>query len=296
MPACHLVADRDLPLLGQVYLHQLHDAGRQLVRLEDLVDPFLGALPNPFDAHFRLLDRAANPVVGLAVLDLERRQIHSPEVQLQQVSGRELLALREERLDGASLEEEGGGLTLKGLPELLIPGLAHPSDLRSLDLPQAGDPLAMLALQERVVDPSREYLHVDHRAFDARRDAQRAVLHVLGLLTEDGREQFLLRRQLRLSLRRDLADQDVAGLHGGTNPHDAAIVQVDQRLFGHVRDLARDLLHPALGVPHVELELLEVDRGQRVVLRQPLADDDGVLEIVPVPRHEGDEKVLAKGQ
>ena len=34
----HLVADRDLALLGQVDLHELDDARRQLIRLQDAVD------------------------------------------------------------------------------------------------------------------------------------------------------------------------------------------------------------------------------------------------------------------
>ena len=34
----HLVADRDLALLGQIDLHQLDDARRQLVRLQNAVD------------------------------------------------------------------------------------------------------------------------------------------------------------------------------------------------------------------------------------------------------------------
>ena len=31
-------------------------------------------------------------------------------------------------------------------------------------------------------------------------------------------------------------------------------------------------------------------------LHQPLGEDDGVLEVVALPRHEGDEQVLAEGQ
>ena len=51
--AGHLVADRDLALLGQVDLHELDHARRQLVRLEDPVDPL-----------FRLLLDARLLVVG----------------------------------------------------------------------------------------------------------------------------------------------------------------------------------------------------------------------------------------
>ena len=55
-----------------------------------------------------------------------------------------------------------------------------------------------------------EDLHVDDRAVDRRRHAQRGVLHVRRLLAEDRAQQLLFRRELGLALRRDLADQDVA--------------------------------------------------------------------------------------
>jgi hypothetical protein len=51
--------------------------------------------------------------------------------------------------------------------------------------------------------------------------------HVLRLLAEDGRQQLLFGRELRLSFRGDLADQDVARLHVGADPHDSALVEID---------------------------------------------------------------------
>jgi hypothetical protein len=55
--ARHLVADADLALLGDVDLHQLHHAGRQLVGLEDLVDLLLGPLAHALDPRLRLVMR-----------------------------------------------------------------------------------------------------------------------------------------------------------------------------------------------------------------------------------------------
>src|SRR5690606_21293367 len=117
---------------------------------------------------------------------------------------------------------------------------------------ELADPLAALLLEERIVDATAEDLDVDDRPLHPGRDLERRVLHVLGLLTEDRGEQLLLGRQLRLPLRRDLADEDVAGLDAGADAHDAALVELDQAFLGHVRDLARDLLHPALRVPDLE--------------------------------------------
>ena len=53
---------------------------------------------------------------------------------------------------------------------------------------------------------------------------------------------------------------------------------------------------PELGVAGVDLVLLDVDRREHVVLHQALGEDDGVLVVVALPRHEGDEQVLAQGQ
>mgnify|MGYP003693659567 CR=1 FL=1 len=72
------------------------------------------------------------------------------------------------------------------------------------------------------------------------------------------------------------------------------LVQVLDRVLGDVRDLARDLLDAALGVAHLELELLDVDGGEDVLLHDPLADEDGVLEVVAAPRHERHEHVAAE--
>ena len=75
-----------------------------------------------------------------------------------------------------------------------------------------------------------------------------------------------------------------------------ALVEVDQRLVGDVRDFPGDLFLAALGVADVQLELLDVDRRVDVVLDQALGEDDRVLEVVAVPRHERDQHVAAEGQ
>src|SRR4029453_17057693 len=105
---------------------------------------------------------------------------------------------------------------------------------------------------------AREDARVDDRALDARGDAEARVANLAGLLAEDGAEQLLLGRELRLALRRDLADEDIAGLHLGADPDDAGLVEVAQRLVADVRDVARDLLGTELRVPGDALEPLDV--------------------------------------
>ena len=67
-----------------------------------------------------------------------------------------------------------------------------------------------------------------------------------------------------------------------------------EQVGAHVREVTGDLLLAELRVAGVDLVLLDVDRGERVVLHEVLAEDDRVLEVVTLPRHERDEEVLAE--
>ena len=67
-------------------------------------------------------------------------------------------------------------------------------------------------------------------------------------------------------------------------------------VLGDVRDVARDLFGPELGVARLDVELLDVDRREEVVLHEALGDQDRVLVVVAAPRHEGDEDVAAEGE
>src|SRR4051794_35063732 len=114
------------------------------------------------------------------------------------------------------------------------------------------------------------------------------------LLLEDRADELLLGGQLGLALRRDLADEQVAGADLGADADDAAVVEVAQRLLRAVRDVARDLLVAQLRRAGVDLVLLDVDRGELVVLDEAIRQDDRVLEVVALPGHEGDHEVLAE--
>ena len=72
------------------------------------------------------------------------------------------------------------------------------------------------------------------------------------------------------------------------------LVEVLEGLFADVRDVAGDLFLAELRVAGDALELLDVDRGEHVVLGDALGDEDRVLEVVALPRHERDEHVLAE--
>src|SRR5699024_1254059 len=84
-------------------------------------------------------------------------------------------------------------------------------------------------------------------------DLHRGVADLARLLAEDRAEQSLLRRQLGLTLRRDLADEEVAVADLGTDADDAALVEVGEDVVGDVRDVPGDLLRAELRVPGVDL-------------------------------------------
>src|SRR5690606_15989378 len=141
-----------------------------------------------------------------------------------------------------------------------------------------------------------EYLNVNHGTLGAGGHAQGGVLHVGSLLTEDRTQQFLFRGQLGFALGRDLADQDVAGAHFSTDVDDARFVQLAQRRFTDVGNIGGDFLRPQLGVTGYAGQLLDVDGGETIFLHHTLGDEDGVLEVVTVPRHERHAHVLPEGQ
>ncbi len=141
-----------------------------------------------------------------------------------------------------------------------------------------------------------ELLDGDDRALLAVRNLQRRVANLAALLVEDRAQQALLGRKLGLALRRDLADEDVAGADLGADADDAALVEILQELRADVGEVTGDLLLAELRIAGVHLVLLDVDRGEGVVLDEVLAEDDRILEVVAFPRHERDEEVLTERQ
>jgi hypothetical protein len=69
---------------------------------------------------------------------------------------------------------------------------------------------------------------------------------------------------------------------------------VTERLLADVRDVARELLLAELRLADLDLVLLDVDRGEDVVLDEALADEDRVLVVEAVPGMNATEQVLAQ--
>src|SRR6478736_1493897 len=195
--------------------------------------------------------------------------------------------VREERhvLDGQDLGDDALVAVTAG--ELVaVRDLAALRDVHADQLVDAGGQLVAVLPAERADLDDRAGLAVGH--------LERRVADLARLLTEDRAEQALLRGELGLALGRDLADEDVARADLGTDADDAALVEVREDVLGDVRDVPRDLLGAELGVARVDLVLLDVDRGEHVVLHETLAEDDRVLVVVTLPGHERDQQVAAE--
>ena len=210
--------------------------------------------------------------------------------------------LREFRACGIEFHTEvvgdaGRGLALKQGPQLghqpfgQLRNLGCELLVEFLDLHLLGA-LALLAL---LVGAAVE-LRVDHHAVQRRLRLERGVLHVAGLVAEDGAEQLLLRRRIALALRGDLTDQDVARMHVGADTDDTVRVEVLGSVLAHVRNVRSQLLDTALGVAHLHDVLVNVHRREDVLTLDTLRNHDGVLEVVTLPRHERHLQVAAQSQ
>src|SRR5688572_20620654 len=243
--------------------------------------------------------RQVDRPVGVA-LDLPALLGDPPEVGLQDLADVHAAGHAErveDDVDRGAVLEEGHVLLRQDLRddalvavasgELVAVGdLAHLGDVDPDQLVDAGGQLvAVLA---------REHADADDLAGLTVLDLEAGVADLAGLLAEDRPQQPLLRGELGLALGRDLPDEDVAGRDLGADADDAALVEVGEDLLGDVRDVPGDLLGAELGVTGVDLVLLDVDRGEDVVLDEALRQDDRVLVVVALPRHERDQQVLAE--
>ena len=110
----------------------------------------------------------------------------------------------------------------------------------------------------------------NHLSPFAVRHPQRAVLNLARLLPEDGAKQLLLRRKLGLTLRRNLAHEDVARLHVCADTDDPILVEIEQALFPDVGNVARNLLRTELRIARLDFVLLDVNRRELIVPRHRL--------------------------
>ncbi len=173
----------------------------------------------------------------------------------------DLVALFQKRLLFDVHDLSGGCLADHQFGDVLLDGLGQNPDFVVAVLGQFLDRVCLDRLRPQILFRAlaREDLGVDHRAFHTRRHAERRVAHIAGLFTENRPQQFFFGGQLRFTLGRDLADQDIARLYGDADADDAAFVEVAQRLLANVGNIARDLFLAQLGVAGHGFEFFNVN-------------------------------------
>ncbi|SVK46316.1 Uncharacterised protein [Acinetobacter baumannii] len=267
MAARHLVTRLDLTFNGQINLDDFQYARRQIVALSDLTTLGFQLLLEVGFQFVVLLSQLLQLVLLLFV----------GQAQFQPAIARQLAQLvgfdatgNQYRVD---TRKQAGFQDLQFFSQVFLRLL----QLHLFDFQRA------LVFFHAIAG---EDLHVDNRTGNAVRHTQRRVFNVRRFLTEDRTQQFLFRRQLGFAFRRYLTDQNVAAGHFSTDIHDTGLIQLGERRFTHVRDVGGDLFRPQLGVTRHTRQFLDVDGGEAIFLHHALGDQDGVFEVVAVPRHE----------
>ena len=138
------------------------------------------------------------------------------------------------------------------------------------------------------------HLNGHDNARRSRRNGEGRVAHISSLLAEDCAKETLFRAELRLALRRDLSDENVARLHLCADADDAVGTEVLESILTDVRDVARDFFGTELRVTCTALEGDDMQGRKNVLAHKALVDENGVFEVVAAPGHERHEQVLAE--
>ena len=128
------------------------------------------------------------------------------------------------------------------------------------------------------------------------RNLERGILDIAGLVAEDSAEKFLLGSRVGFSLRGNLTDKDIAFLDLGADTDDTVFVKVFGGIVTDIGNIAGQFFVAALGLTNLEGELFDMDRSVDVFTHNALGNHDSILEVVTLPRHEGDHHVAAESK
>ena len=144
--------------------------------------------------------------------------------------------------------------------------------------------------------PAGEDADINNGPSHAGRQLQRCVAHIGSLFTENGAQQLFFRRHRAFALGRHLAHQNIARIHLGTDIDNAGFIQISQRFFAHIRNVAGDFFLAELRIARHHLKFFDMDRGEHIIARDAFADQDRIFEVIAIPRHEGAEHIAPQRQ
>ena len=290
VPPGHFVAGLQVSLDRDEHLDDFQHARRQVVAFLDFIFLLGQTLVELLLLRFHLVADALDDAVGFVVAQANLKPLFARQVgkisRAHAPAG--LQTLRSAVDGGADQQLLDARIRIRPHDALLVVHVL----LHHLQLGRVVGFGARVLLQAL----TGEHLHIDDGAFHAGRQAQRSVFYIGRFLAEDGAQQFLFRGELGLALRRDFADQHIARLDLRADINDAGFVQLRQRAFPDIGDVAADFLAAEFGVARDARQLLDVNRSVDIVLDQALGDENRILEVVTVPRHKRDEHIAPQRQ
>src|SRR5581483_307130 len=277
VPASHLVSHAQLALHGDIALDQLDHAGRQFIALGQLVFLLVDDLLEHVDLtrghFFDLIDLFIHPRIFVGVLNtlqvprgnaLDRVTINNVALAQQALVGALVVQVSLDLFASENVLQTlqplvGKNANLVGKVLFELRNLRRFNGLRPL--------VFFLAL-------AGENFHIDYHALDSGGAVERSIAYVSGFFTEDRSQQLLFRRELGLAFWCDLAHQNVALLDVCANADHAGFIQIAQRGFADIWNVARDFLWSKFRIARLDLEFLNMDRGVVILLHQLFGDED----------------------
>lgn len=141
-----------------------------------------------------------------------------------------------------------------------------------------------------------ENLNIDNLSGFAVRHSKGGITDLTGLLTKDRPEELFLIGKLGFSFGSDLTDQNIARTNFGANANDSLAVQILQRFFRNIGNLAGNFLRAKLCITGIALVFLNMNGCVQVALYKVFIQKDCVLIVVAFPRHIGNDDVIAQRQ
>ena len=280
----HLVAHAYLTLLGYVDLGHLHDSGRKLIAdgyvellAAQLAVDLLGL------AHIvgdQLTDHAVHALVAGPSGNVHSLIIYGTEVHIFETASLWHDIIADEILDARRL------LAFEQRPHLPDHNLAEFVLLLFVFFIKHGKLRVRRVTSAFLLYRTREQICSYHDTLERGRSLEGCILHVAGLVAEDGSQKFFLRSGVALPFRSDLTDHYVARHNVGSYTDDSTLVKIPCGILADVRDVGCQFLHSALCLAHVERVFVHMHRSEDILTDHTLVEHDGVLIVVTFPGHE----------